>query len=667
MNSNFFISCCGGYIIENVTSGVVGSTYSATSNAGCWTCISGVTVANQSTNFTMSLLVEGCNANSACTCCNTYILYGQAGQTIEIIDCYGTYSVYTLQTQSDTICACNVMGGSGGFWTSGDSISVLVTQCDCTPNYSPTPTQTPTLTPTPTQTPSNTPTPTPQPTVSATPTQTPTQTPTKTTTPTPSVTRTPQPTPTPTNTSTPTQTPSNTPTRTPTRTPTQTPSITASNTQTPTETPTQTPSSTPNLTPTQTKTPTPTPSVTRTPRPSLTPIPSPSNTPSLTPTRTPRPTPTPSQTRKIRGGNECEPITLLPLDVSCDTIDPTSKYWSCPAGWYLETQTGWTCPYPYELVPDVTAPNGIGYCQTCDPECYISSVVLPIPPTGVGYCSNGCPPGSSPAGYDPLGYLLCQESPVTGKWVCPQGQTFIEDSSFYDINGTPGYCCINCDIPTEAIITIDKPVFVKDPYPQPPTPILVSPNDGVLSVNITGGTPPYTVVWTLLNGTQVTGQTINNQPEGTYNVVVTDLYGDFTAITSCTITSPIDCTFSGSITEFYPTVTPTPTAATQCFCLTVKKQDYGSPSIQTNKYTFCPTGNYYLGKPIYTTTIGGTIYTLKWNFQLGWVINDGGIPQLPIPGVSSVYSSDSSSLPINNWLGFSGVANVTVTAKIGNC
>ena len=666
MNSNYFISCCGNYIIDNTAggSGSVGVTYSASTGGGCWTCISGVTVANQSTNFLMAPLVEGCSSNTACTCCNTFTLYGQAGQTIEIIDCYGTYSVYTLQTQSDSICACNVLGGSGGFWTSGDTITVSISECDCTPNYSPTPTQTPTLTPTPTQTPTQTPTSTPAPSQSQTPTQTPTITPTRTQTPTPSVTRTPQPTPTATVTPTNTQTPTVTPTRTPTRTPTQTPSETPTQTPTNSVTPSVTPSNTPNLSPSNTPSATPTPTPSKTPKPSLTPIPSPTNTPSATPTRTPKPTPTPSQTRKVRGGNECEPITLLPLGLSCNTIDASSKYWGCPSGYYLQSQTGWTCPYPYNLIPDTSAPNGIGYCEICDPECSISTTVFPIPPTTIGYCTNGCPPCSSPAGYDPFGGLICQDQVSTGEWICPQPYTFIPDNSAP--NGV-GYCEL-CD-PECIISTVVQPVFVQDPCPPPPSPILVSPNDGVLSINITGGTPPYTVVWTLLDGSQVTGQTINNQPEGTYNVVVTDFYGDFTAMTSCTITSPIDCNFSGSVTEFYPTGTTTSTGTTgNCFCLKVVTQNYGDFTTNVYKYTFCPTGNYYLGKPIYTTTVGSTTYTLKWNYTyVGWVINDGIPPGLPIPGVSSIYANDPSSLPLNNWVGFSGIANVTVTATNGNC
>ncbi len=43
--------------------------------------------------------------------------------------------------------------------------------------------------------------------------------------------------------------------------------------------------------------------------------------------------------------------------------------------------------------------------------------------------------------------------------------------------------------------------------------------DGILSVYVTGGTSPYTIVWTLPDNSTVTGSTIFNQPEGTYNVI----------------------------------------------------------------------------------------------------------------------------------------------------
>jgi len=84
--------------------------------------------------------------------------------------------------------------------------------------------------------------------------------------------------------------------------------------------------------------------------------------------------------------------------------------------------------------------------------------------------------------------------------------------------------------------------------------------DGILSVYVTGGTTPYTVVWTLPNNSSITGNTIFNQPSGTYTVNVKDLWGDFTASTTCELTSSVDCSFDGSVIEYNtPTATPTPT------------------------------------------------------------------------------------------------------------
>lgn len=86
-----------------------------------------------------------------------------------------------------------------------------------------------------------------------------------------------------------------------------------------------------------------------------------------------------------------------------------------------------------------------------------------------------------------------------------------------------------------------------------------SPNSGVLTVVVTGGTAPYTIVWEVDEGQSfITGQTIYNQVEGFYPVTVTDKYRDFTAFTLCELEIYRECSFSGSVEEFYP-VTPTPT------------------------------------------------------------------------------------------------------------
>ena len=70
---------------------------------------------------------------------------------------------------------------------------------------------------------------------------------------------------------------------------------------------------------------------------------------------------------------------------------------------------------------------------------------------------------------------------------------------------------------------------------------------GSLSVNVTGGTSPYGVVWKDSNGVTSNGYSINNVPVGNYVVTVVDFWGDLSATTTCSLTYTNDCTFSGSV------------------------------------------------------------------------------------------------------------------------
>jgi hypothetical protein len=79
---------------------------------------------------------------------------------------------------------------------------------------------------------------------------------------------------------------------------------------------------------------------------------------------------------------------------------------------------------------------------------------------------------------------------------------------------------------------------------------------GILDLVITGGTPPYTVTWSPGGN----GQTLFNQGPGIYTATVTDLWKDFTAVTTCVLEKPLTCGFDISVTEVpQPTSTPTPT------------------------------------------------------------------------------------------------------------
>lgn len=93
------------------------------------------------------------------------------------------------------------------------------------------------------------------------------------------------------------------------------------------------------------------------------------------------------------------------------------------------------------------------------------------------------------------------------------------------------------------------------------SPSTLESNDGMVSVSITGGTPPYKYTWEGIGiGNDSHAPAIDNVPVGDYTVTVVDYWGDFTATTTCILTAKTDCNFVGIISEFTPpTPTPTPT------------------------------------------------------------------------------------------------------------
>jgi hypothetical protein len=77
-------------------------------------------------------------------------------------------------------------------------------------------------------------------------------------------------------------------------------------------------------------------------------------------------------------------------------------------------------------------------------------------------------------------------------------------------------------------------------------PTLPESTDGIASLIITGGTPPYTIIW--LNGG--IGPIIYNLSAGSYGATVVDYYGDYIETVECKINTTKDCSFGASITEY---------------------------------------------------------------------------------------------------------------------
>ena len=85
-----------------------------------------------------------------------------------------------------------------------------------------------------------------------------------------------------------------------------------------------------------------------------------------------------------------------------------------------------------------------------------------------------------------------------------------------------------------------------------------SSNDGILSLNVTGGTAPYSYYWA---GGQRT-RTLVGVPQGSYEVLVVDYYGDYSSTTICNLFAPSQ-TPTNTVTPT-PTITPSPVWPNLC-------------------------------------------------------------------------------------------------------
>lgn len=165
-------------------------------------------------------------------------------------------------------------------------------------------------------------------------------------------------------------------------------------------------------------------------------------------------------------------------------------------------------------------------------------------------------------------------------------------------------------------------------------------SDGSTTLIITGGTPPYTVLWDNLN----IGQSIYNLSPGNYTATIIDYYGDFTAKTTCVLTG-ITVT---------PTPTPTPSSTPPytpyTLCFGIMNEEI------LPQFNFTPNG-LVNGQPSWS---GGT-YQLVWSSSTSqWVI-------VPSP-LSSGYivNNNPAYPPLDNWVSY-GTPMVTPVMSIGPC
>ena len=118
----------------------------------------------------------------------------------------------------------------------------------------------------------------------------------------------------------------------------------------------------------------------------------------------------------------------------------------------------------------------------------------------------------------------------------------MSNKSPYKITGETS--CLTTGVSDCDVITLFQ-MGVECNISQPTQP---ESTDGIASLIITGGTPPYTISWS--NGS--VGPTIFNLSAGSYGATVVDYYGDFTANTTCVLTGTTTTTSTTSTTTTSP-------------------------------------------------------------------------------------------------------------------
>ncbi len=173
--------------------------------------------------------------------------------------------------------------------------------------------------------------------------------------------------------------------------------------------------------------------------------------------------------------------------------------------------------------------------------------------------------------------------------------------------------------------------------------------DGILSLDITGGTSPYSFYWSSGDRTQ----TLFDIPAGSYEVLVVDYYGDYSSTTVCELIGPTS-TPTPTVTQ---TQTPTPTFVPPTLCFTINAVISGNTVY--NQYTFNPNGSLN-GRTKWTSSQSNL--DIIWNSGLTrWEIQNWTLGGLPI-------STTQALIPLSSWtLAGNNTQQPNLSMNIGTC
>jgi hypothetical protein len=290
---------------------------------------------------------------------------------------------------------------------------------------------------------------------------------------------------------------------------------------------------------------------------------------------------------------------------------------------YLQDGTSWL-PYP--------GTNGVGFLETIED----TSCVSPTPtPTPTITPTNTVTPTVTPTN-------TSTPTPSITPSVTPSNSpvTRIQNS---------------CDVITLFDMGISCNVIQQ--------PSSSTSRDGIISVNVTGGTAPYSYFWA--DGQRT--QTLVGVPQGDYEIAVSDFRWPDGALdgTPDYVVSTI-CSLAGPTPTQTPTMTPTPsmTPPIQCvdLCMTVTGSKYFGPvqfvcnGVVNGKFSWAYT---ITGKPLYI------IWSPTNNKFIVYVDSSATTPFL-VDG-SLVATEVLSPIPTAGWQFYGGTANGNITVTSGTC